>query len=265
MIRKHLLVFIRFIEISWKTSLEYLDDLIIMILDFAVVIVLSIVFWTSIFSNISNIADWTLAELTVIPIFSSAVFSLSESVAGSWQLPEKIVNGSLDKYMCKPINALFASVMEGMQFDEIIKGIVTFVLFIVYYFLRYQVTFSVIGFLSAFGGIIAGTVILILFRVSISLLTFWLGNTRSIGDIIHLENLGLEKYPLQIYSHPLQLFFSTVLPVGVIGCIPAMLMFGKFFSRGSILVFEMILIAIYSTICYLLWHFGIRKYESSGG
>ena len=81
---KHLFIFFSFLNISWKTSIEYMNDFFVIVLDFFSVVVSSILFWKILLLNYVTLEIWDIESLILLSIFGISSFSMCEIFAGTW-------------------------------------------------------------------------------------------------------------------------------------------------------------------------------------
>lgn len=261
---KHLKLLKIYIIVGWKNGTEYRKDFFISIIDFFVSILITIVFWSFIFDDLIIFEGWGKEELVILALIGNTSWALSEFFAGTWSLPEKIVSGQIDKYLCRPINSLFATIMESSQFDEVLKGFIGLLILmnatmIIYGTYSINIVSILLGILS----LLIGVVIISLMRVTISSLSFWLGETSSLNMILHLEDFSFERYPLDIFGK-YSFIFIYFIPIGFISTIPTKIILGGT-PIYKALFFEMLIFIIWLVIATLVWKYGLKKYESYGG
>ncbi len=132
-IKKHLRVLGAFCRISIKTSIEFMSDFAALTFDFILTIVFLVFFWKYLLGDFEMLAGWNMNELVILSLFGSSSWSVGQFLAGAWQLSEKIMGGQIDKYLCRPVNPLFSLIVEDMQLDEVVKGVLSLSLFLILY------------------------------------------------------------------------------------------------------------------------------------
>lgn len=263
---KHIKVLRAFFQISLKTSIEYMSDFAALALDFCLTIVFSFLFWNYLLSDFDMLAGWNMEELVILALFGSSSWSVGQFLAGSWQLSEKIMGGQLDKYLCRPINPLFSLVLEDMQLDEVLKGVLSMGIFLVFYRIKLGVIPSVWSVLGALVLLLMGILIVALVRCIFSCISFWIENERGISVVVHMEDFGLDRYPADMFHGAGKVILFSVIPVAYISYVPALIYLCKntlnplFFLAG-----ETVIIVFLLCLLQFVWKRGIRRYEASGG
>lgn len=264
-LKKHIMVFFAFMRVSWRTSIEYMNDFVFLLADFLVTIVTTILFWKYLLADYDHLGSWDFKELILIGIFGSASWAIGEIFSGSWQLPQKITSGRLDKYLCKPVNAVFALVVEDMQLDEVIKGFTSLAVLLVWYRVKFGVLTNIWRLLLSIVSMLIGIAIVALVRSIFSCVAFWFENTSGLNTVIHMEDYGLDRYPLEIFGKVSKVLLLTIVPVGYIACVPAMFFLGKLKYEIAVLFSEALFIIVLIFLLKVIWSRGVKRYEANGG
>ncbi|KAB3534823.1 hypothetical protein F8154_08145 [Alkaliphilus pronyensis] len=264
-IRRHFRLILNYIDINWKNSTEYRKDFIILFFDFIVITLLSIIFWRAVFGNTDQLGNWQFEELVILGIFGSTSWALSDFFAGAWQLPEKITQGALDKYLTKPIHPLFAAIMESMQLEETCKGVLAFTLLSIVASVKYNYSITITNVLLSIVILVIGVCIISLMRIFFSLFTFWIGQSNGLNVILHLEDFNFERYPIDIFGKYLKYLLTWCIPVGYLATYPTVIFLRKSENNLIIFLLGVLVLATWFIIVSFLWKRGIKRYEANGG
>lgn len=262
---KHMKIAAAFLNISWKNSIEYMNDFAVLCVDFIVTMITTILFWKYLLVDYQYLGDWSMPGLIAIGIFGNASWAISEIFAGAWSLSEKIASGKLDKYMCRPVNTLFALVLEDMQLEEFIKGFLSLIILILWHSFTFHIPIRGMNLFFAVCSLVLGVLIVAFVRCIYSCFSFWAANTEGFHVLIHMEDLQLDRYPLSIFNKCTRVVLLSLIPVGFVSCFPAMFYLGMIENRVLYLAFEMLAAMGLLCILHLIWKRGIRKYEAAGG
>lgn len=260
---EHLFIFFSFLNISWKTSIEYMNDFFVIVLDFFSVVVSSILFWKILLLNYVTLEIWDIESLILLSIFGISSFSMCEIFAGTWQISEKIINGRIDMYLCKPINVKIALFLEDMQLEEFFKGIINFTVLMIWYFLSFKRNIHFYNFILSIFSMIIGIFLVSMIRAILSCLSFWVENTNAFDFLIHMEDLGFEKYPLTIFNKTIKLLLITIIPIAFVSSIPVMILLNMLSNIFLWLGLELLFLIFLIIILNFEWRLGIKKYEST--
>ncbi|MDO4594986.1 MAG: ABC-2 family transporter protein [Tissierellia bacterium] len=252
-----------YIMLGWKDGTEYRKDLLINLVDFLVNIIMTIVFWTTLFHNDITFSNWEIKDLVILSILANVSRSFSEVFAGSWQIPEKVISGEIDKHLCRPTFSLLALVMESSQLDELLKGIIGAMISFFTAFMIYEYNISIVSIVLSFFSLIVGIFLITAFRILISLLSFWFGEIGIFESLLHIEDFKFERYPVEVYQK-FKFIFFYIIPISYIATVPAGLLLKKA-EYNKYIIIEVIVFLIFSLLIRKVYKIGLSKYESAGG
>lgn len=262
---KHIRIAVAFLHISWKNSIEYMNDFVVLFIDFIASIASTIIFWRFLLVDIDNLGNWSMGGLILIGIFGNASWAFGELLAGSWELSEKITAGRMDRYMCRPVNVLYSLVLEDMQVEELLKGVLSLAVLLVWYGFKFHVDFDLFSFLLAFFSMLIGVVIVAIVRCIYSCSAFWIENTDGFHYLIHPEDLNVDRYPLDIFDKAARIILLSIIPVGFVSYFPAMFYLHLLDYPLLFLLAEIVVMVLFATVLHFIWKKGIKKYEATGG
>ena len=143
---------------------------------------------------------------------------------GLHQIPGKVVEGQLDRFLSRPISPLVGLLGEEIHLEalyEIVAGVFSLVLVCAVYSLWPDFG----DLLAALAALVAGTLILVLVHGVISLSSFWFGRLEALQSIVD-EMDDFQKYPLSFYPRNFRWFLIFVLPLYFPGAFAAKLYLG---------------------------------------
>lgn len=214
-----------------------------------------------IYQNGATFPGWTMYEALLI----QGVFLLGKGIAAPfffgivWNTIERVQNGTFDLLMIKPKSVLFMAIVTGFDAEDLgklIGGTTLFTLALsrlpmpglgewLQFLLLFVLTLAV---LFGYGLILAGLGIV------------WIGNFRVYQIFESITNFGL--YPAAIFSKPLQTVITLVIPVAILGSVPATVLLGRP-SAGTIGAVGVGLLFLLFSLGF--WRWMLKKYTSVGG
>ena len=242
-----------------------MNDFVVLCVDFLVSIISTIFFWRFLLADYDSLGGWSLAGLVLIGIFGNASWAVGELFAGSWGLSDKIIEGKFDKYMCRPVNALLATVLEDMQVEEMIKGMLSLVILLVWHKIRFHIQVIAVDLLFALVSFALGIVIVAVVRSIYSCCAFWFENTSGFHYLIHMEDLEFDRYPLNIFNKATRIVLISIIPVGFVSYFPAMFYMHMINYRMYYILFETVILAMLMLLLHFIWKRGVKRYEATGG
>ena len=248
---------------EFKRMMEYKGDFIVGIIGFFLVQLSNLLFLWIIFNQVPTLMGWTVYEVVFIYGMSLIPKGIDHFFFDNlWSIGYFIVRkGDFDKYLTRPVNTLFHVLVEKIQIDalgELIMGIAL-------------VCASVPGIQAEWDvwRIIAMIVIMpfiTLIFTGVKTITasvaFWVKRS---GNVIYLFYTfsDFARYPAKVYNRLVQNVITYIIPFALTSYFPAL-----FILKGENPLFNLgmpvLAAAVLMTAGVLVWHRGIRAYESAG-
>jgi len=209
----------------------------------------------------ASFPGWTMYEVLLI----QGIFLLARGIAFPcffgivWNTIERVQDGTFDLLLIKPKPVLFMAVVTGFDSEDLGKFLGGIALF----------TFSLSQVPAP--GIFEGLQFIALFLISLAVLfgfalilaglgIVWIGNFRVYEIFFSFINFGM--YPTVIFSKALQTLITLIIPIAILGFIPAATLLGRP-AAGT-------LSSVISSIAFLFlsiwfWQWMLKKYTSAGG
>lgn len=262
-IKRYLLVYKTFLKYSLIESTTYrLSFFISMIVEIGYQIVL-IVFFSVIFTNVSEIAGWNYNEvlfLTGINIITSELLLGLCYLAGLKHLPEKIKDGVVDFALLRPVQSLFSLSVGRPYFISLISSFSGF--FLIFYSLtRLHRVIPLVNLTSGIFVLFCGMLIAYSIIVILSSLTFKFINAEDLPNLAENTITYYKANPHEVYTGGLHTIFFFIIPVVFVGSIPASMIIRSI--QWQYLVLAPILAVIFFFIAVRVWATMIRYYSSA--
>ncbi len=205
----------------------------------------------------------TLSGYTVTQtIFFFLVFNLVDT--GSqflfrdvYRFRSRVVNGELDYYFLKPFNALARSLLGGI---DILDFSVLLPLIGVTLWIIPQVTTSWLN-LGIFLLLLVNALTL---ATAFHIFVLGLGITTTEVDhavMIYRDVTSLGKIPIDVYRWPINLIFTTVIPVGIMMTIPAKALLGL--THPDVIVGSLFIGLAALLLSLKYWRYAVTQYASA--
>jgi len=214
-----------------------------------------------IYKSGASFPGWSLEEAMLV----QAVFMLAKGIAYPffygmvYNTLDRVREGSFDVLLLKPRSALFMTLVTGFSIDGLGRLVGGAALFI----------FALSGLPMPSAAEWLGFLLLmclsacVLFASALfmsGMLFRWVGSSRVYEMNDAATSFG--RYPLSIYSKPLQFVLSSVVPVAMISYFPAATLLGRstpgLYGAAAASV-------IFLAAGLLFWHYMLRTYTSAGG
>ncbi len=209
----------------------------------------------------ASFPGWNMYEALLI----QAIFMMAKGVAFPcffgivWNTLDRVREGTFDILLLKPRSALFMTLVTGFQTDSIGRLVGGFVLFVIAlmhveapHLLQWLQFFILFGF---------SLVVLFGFALFMSGIVFlWVGSSRVFEIFDAVSSFGL--YPRSIFTKSFQSLVTFIIPVVMIGSVPAAALLGR--PTGDVGI-ACILCLVFCLMGLLFWHRMLGKYTSAGG
>lgn len=258
-----------FFRVALKDKTEFSQDLVFHLLNYILYIVITAFMWTSVTSTFGNIGGWTSFNFVMLTCFAGLYRALNDFFAGAWNLKNHILEGNLDKYLCRPINVLKAEVYEGFEPISLFEGLVTVTVTTIIgcCVLKPENISFIKNIVPAIIIFACGTFSILSMKTIVSLLTIWLGDVSVFNSILFFEDLQFDRYPTIFLTKGFSLVLNWIVPLGLIATFPAyVLTFDLELQKIVGLTLGAMGIALlWGIILSVVYNLGLKHYESFGG
>ena len=252
-----------FVAQELKRMMEYKGDFIIGIVGFLLCQVSNLLLIWVIFSQIPTLMGWSAAEVVFVYGFSLIPKGLDHLLFDNlWAIGHYIVRkGEFDKYLTRPVNTLFHVMVEKFQieaFGELIVGVALISATVPqlndeWSFWRVALGLLIIPFAALiYTGI----------KTTTASVAFWSKRSGNIIYMFYMVN-DFAKYPITIYNRVVRDIITYFIPFALTAYYPAV-----FILRGENPIFcigaPVLAAAVLMSLGVIVWHRGIRAYESAG-
>ncbi|KAB3529146.1 ABC transporter permease [Alkaliphilus serpentinus] len=253
-VKKNLQLIAMYFKFNLSASMEYRGSFLMQTFGMILNNSTFIFFWWILFSNINTIGGYGFKEVMGLWAIASTSYGLSFVVFGNIRrLSQMIINGELDTYLLQPkdvlINIISSSTVIS-AWGDIFYGII---LFIGVYGLS-PVSFSLFILFCITGAIMFSSVL-----IFANALTFYMGNSQGVFNLVLEFMITFSIYPEGIYKGFTKLIIYTFLPAAFITLFPVRLL-NAFSWNWFILL--MITVVGWATFTYFFFNKGLKKYES---
>ncbi len=251
---KHLKLIGLYFKYNLQSAMEYRVSFISQALGMFLNNAFFIFFWWVIFRKVNSIGGYGFREVMLVWALAASTFGAVHIVFGNvGRLPSVIMNGELDTYLLQPKN-VYVNVQCSRTivsaWGDLVFGVILF--FGIFGFDPVRLLLFILFTIA--GGLLMGAVL-----TSAGTLTFFIGNSSSISQMVLEFLLNFSFYPDSIYRQEIKLVMYTLLPAGFIVFMPIRLL--TVFSWYGLLIL-LAIDAAYVIAAYLFFKKGIEKYES---
>lgn len=223
----------------------------------------NLLFLATIFQKVPTLRGWSRDEVLFIyglAVISYALFgTLFSSVYYIGN--DYIVEGNLDRVLLRPLNPLmqiYAERLDVEDFGEAFIGLAV----LIYAANRLALDWTLLHFIALPLFIASGVLVFLGVFTALSSLSFWF--VDRIGLLPPVYNMmAFGRYPVTIYNPVLKFVLSWIIPFAFVGFFPATWFIGHNEFFGYFLATPLVAVAFFAIGC-LVFHLGLRRYESTG-
>lgn len=262
-IKRYFCLYRVLIKQFFKTLVQSKVDFLMGLFGFFFTQVLGITFLYLIFDKIPSLNGWTLSQLIFIYGFAQIPRGIDHLFTDNiwlvaWRM---VVNGDFDRYMLRPMNVFFQIICEKLQPDAIGELLIGTIL-IIMSLSKGIVIVDGVHIVMFIVSVIAGAVIYTSIKLFFASLSFWIKRSGPFLQVAY-EMADFAKYPVEIYSKPIQFILTFVIPFAFVAYFPAsyfLIQKSAFMTVGI----ECLIAVILSILAYSIFKIGISRYESAG-
>lgn len=246
-----------------KTRLAYRMDFLVDTLGVLASIAIQLAVLTTLFSKVTALKGWSFEQVLLIYGFSLVPLGLFNLVSVNLYgfSDAYIIEGKFDRVLLRPVNALAQVLCESFNvsgLNEIGLGLAV----AIWAAVRLQLELGALDVVALL--LLAPTAALVYLGVflAITSVSFWVEDRMGIAPPVY-NVIRFSRYPLTIYSLPVRILLTFVLPFAWVAYYPA-----TWFVGGADLKLVAALTPLVGLVVFggavLIWRRGVRNYTSTG-
>ena len=238
------------IQREMLNKVTFLSNVVFMILNNASFIVQ----WIILYSLKDNVGGYTFKQVILLWGLAAGTFGTSRFFfKEAFNLSDVINKGKLDTFLIQPKNVLLSSITSSVDisaFGDIIYG---YIMLIIY-------GISIKSFLLFTLFSVSGGILLTSISIIFNSLSFWFGRVEIIANTIGSLMVNFATYPDGIFKGLVKVLFYTIIPIGFVNYLPLKLM-GDFNITIFIMVIGVSL--FFMLLAFIVFYRGLKRYSSS--
>ncbi len=246
-----------------KMRLAYRMDFIVdtLAVSFSMVIQLSIL--SVLFSKIQSLEGWSFEQVLFIYGFSLLPLGLFNLISVNFYgfADKYIIGGKFDRVLLRPVNTLVQVIFESFNIsglNEIILGVAV----MIYAGMKLQLTVGVVDVLALLVLVPSAALVYTGVFLAITAVSFWHEDKMGLAPPVY-NIIRFSRYPITIYSLPVRVFLTFVLPFAWVAFYPATWFIGGQQLPGvALLTVPVGLVVFLGAV--VIWHRGVANYASTG-
>ncbi|MFD0677955.1 MULTISPECIES: ABC transporter permease [unclassified Paenibacillus] len=253
----------QYLKVYVKTLIEYRADTMIAVAAGIVAQGSTLLFLTVIFQRIPKLADWSFYEMVFIFGLAATAKALNQALFNApFSLTGLIRRGQMDVMMVRPVGALFQAIGNSQELNGV-GQLVTGIAIMIYSAGHLEMDWTVWSLLYAVIALFSSAVIQFAILLTISVLTFWVLEIRSLIYPINWL-YDFTRYPLEIFHPVLRVLLTYVIPYALGSFFPAAFLLRSHQYEWAAWGVPATAVVV-MTLAYWLWSAGLRRYSSVAG
>ena len=219
------------------------------------------------FSTVPEIGGWHRSEVLFLYAMASLSLGAADFIMGSIEyLPELVRAGTLDRLLVRPAGVLAQLLAEEFalrRIGRIVQAVVVLAVLLAATDFAWTPARIAVAAAGALGSILTFCAV---FAMTSSI-SFWSPNTQEFSNAFTYGGATLAQYPTHIFPGWLRVFFTGVIPAGVVVYFPTMYALDAANPLGVpawVQVASPLLCLPVLGIACVVWRLGLGHYESTG-
>jgi ABC-2 type transport system permease protein len=251
--------FTQFIKMRLAYRMDFFVDTLAV--SFSLVIQLAVL--STLFSKVKALEGWSFEQVLFIYAFSLLPLGLFNIVSVNlYRFSDQyIIQGKFDRVLLRPVSTLAQVIFESFNvsgLNEILLGIAL----MAYSGVKLGLDFGVQEILTLAILVPSSALVYMGVFLAITAVSFWHEDRMGLAPPVY-NIIRFSRYPITIYSLPIRIFLTFVLPFAWVAFFPATWFLGsEEFGRLALITPLVGLVVFGGSV--LIWQRGVRNYASTG-
>lgn len=255
-------LYFHYISIALRSTMQYKASFFLMVTGRFILSFNGILGVYFMFSRFGEVKGYTFGEVLLCFSVIQMDFALAECIGSGFAAFSSIVRqGEFDRILLRPHGAIWQLLGSKFRIDRIGLVLQALVMF------AYGIAVSSIKWtfgrvITIFLMLVGGTLLFISFFLLRASLVFFTMEGLEAVNILTYGAKEHGKYPVDIYGKGMLRFCTYILPFALVQYYPLQYLLGRT-ERWYYGIYPFG-IAGFLIICYVMWRFGMRHYQSAG-
>lgn len=246
-----------------KMRLAYRMDFVVDTLAVSFSMVIQMAVLSVLFTKIRSLDGWSFEQVLFIYGFSLLPLGLFNLISVNFYgfADKYIIGGKFDRVLLRPVNTLVQVIFESFNvsgLNEIILGLVV----MIYSGMKLGLSIGVVDVVVLLVLAPAAALVYTGVFLGITAVSFWHEDKMGLAPPVY-NIIRFSRYPMTIYSLPVRVFLTFVLPFAWVAFYPATWFIGGLSSPWLALLTVPVGIIVFAG-AVLIWHRGAARYASTG-
>lgn len=250
-----------------RSDWQYRTSFVLFTVSVTLVTLLDFLAIAVIFSNIPELAGWSLAEVAFLYGTAGVAFALGDTFISQVEhVSQHVKQGTFDRFLVRPVGPLLHICADEFAFRRLGKLVQSGAILILA-MVAVDVHWTAPRLLATAITVVTGTVIFSEIWVITSSIAFWTVDTQEVANSFTYGGNFMSEYPLDVFAPWLRRLAIGVVPIAFVAYLPSLWILGKDDTIGlpGWLSFAAPAVAAALVVpTRAIWRAGIRHYRSTG-
>lgn len=254
----------KYVKMHMLSAMQYKLNIFLLSFSATLISISEIISVWLLFLNFESVGYWGFYETALMFGIVTTVFAFTEMFARGYdEFPNLIKEGSLDRFLVRPVNIhkqIFGSKIEFSKFGRVILGLVVCIIALCNLSIEWTVAKVFVLIMTFVCGCF---VIWGLMLISAGISVFSVENLEFL-NILTNGSKELCYYPINIYNKWLARFFTFVIPVACFNYLPISYIMGYGSLPPILTALSPLIGALFVIPCFLFFNWSLKKYQGTG-
>lgn len=236
-------------------------EVVMKLVDLGFTVISLYAFWYSVMEFGIVVPGWSQPEIIVMTGVGLIGSALTQLGFGFRDISYRIIDGTLDTYLIRPVHPLFTILAERLSVfwvgTQSVAGTALILMG------AKAGGLSTTDLLPAATTLVLGCMTYEAIFGCISLSSLWFGRVSSIRDVL-FSLTSSKKYPTDVLPRTMGRVLTWILPLGLVATLPTKILLGKVAQPWTVVGWASLLAAFWALILLIVWNKGLTGYQSTG-
>lgn len=252
----------KFLSLHLKNDLEYKASFIINFITQSLLVFATYFVILSLFSKFGILKDYTIYQILLVYACIQFGFSINKVFNRGFDNFEVLIrNGELDRMLTRPRNIYLHIMGSDIDYSRSTRTIQSIIILFIA-IANLEIVWSFDKILTLLFMLISSCVIFFNIFLLGAAFCFVTIQGIEVKNVFTDGGREMAQYPMDIYKKEFRLFFTYIIPFGLVNYYPLHYIIGK--SDNPLFIFLPLLVFLYTPICVLIFNKAMKKYTSTG-
>ena len=252
----------KFLSLHLKNDLEYKASFIINFITQSLLVFATYFVILSLFSKFGILKDYTIYQILLVYACIQFGFSVNKVFNRGFDNFEVLIrNGELDRMLTRPRNIYLQIMGSDIDYSRSTRTIQSIIILFIA-IANLEIVWSFDKILTLLFMLISSCVIFFNIFLLGAAFCFVTIQGIEVKNVFTDGGREMAQYPMDIYKKEFRLFFTYIIPFGLVNYYPLHYIIGK--SDNPLFIFLPLLVFLYTPICAFIFNKAMKKYTSTG-